>query len=83
MKINQQLYRDYLFKDKTVLRAQYDPELEFYATIKSGNTEKAKELCLTPFTEKKGLGELADTKYEISFCHHYGYARPLLHRRRT
>ena len=79
MKINQQLYRDYLFKDKTVLRAQYDPELEFYATIKSGNTEKAKELCLTPFTEKKGLGELADTHLQ-SMKYHFAITMAMLAR---
>ena len=46
MKISRKIYRDYVYKDKEILRAQYDPELEFYTTIKSGDIEKAKELCL-------------------------------------
>ena len=57
MKISRKIYRDYVYKDKEILRAQYDPELEFYTTIKSGDVEKAKELCLAKISEKKGLGE--------------------------
>ena len=45
MKISNKIYRDYVYKDEAVLRAQYDPELEFYTTIKSGNIEKVNELC--------------------------------------
>ena len=71
MRINKQLYRNYVYKDKEILRAQYDPELEFYTTIKSGDVEKAKELCLAKISEKNGLGEL--------FRNHDGDACALLH----
>lgn len=34
MKISRKIYRDYVYKDKEILRAQYDPELEFLYNYK-------------------------------------------------
>ncbi len=53
------VYQEYIRREENILRAPYNPELEFYSVIKSGNVEKTKELCQTPFSSKKGLGELS------------------------
>ena len=79
MHISKKLYRDYVYKDEIVLRAQYDPELEFYTTIKSGDVEKAKELCLAKISEKKGLGELSDSPLQ-SLKYHFAITMAMLAR---
>ena len=50
------VYKEFLRKEENILRAPYNPELEFYAVIKSGDVQKAEELCKDIFTDKKGLG---------------------------
>ena len=79
MKISRKIYRDYVYKDKEILRAQYDPELEFYTTIKSGDIEKAKELCLAKISEKEGLGELSDSPLQ-SLKYHFAITMAMLAR---
>lgn len=79
MHISKKLYRDYIYKDETVLRAQYDPELEFYTTIKSGNIEKVKELCQVKISEKKGLGELSNQPLQ-SLKYHFAITMAMLAR---
>ena len=39
------IFRDFVQRENNFLHAPYDPELEFYSAIKSGNTTKVKELC--------------------------------------
>ena len=34
------VYKEFLRKEENILRAPYNPELEFYSVIKSGNIEK-------------------------------------------
>lgn len=53
------VYKEFLRKEENILRAPYNPELEFYAVIKSGDVQKAEELCKDIFTDKKGLGILS------------------------
>lgn len=79
MKISNKIYRDYIYKNEAVLRAQYDPELEFYTTIKSGDVEKAKELCLAKISEKEGLGELSDSPLQ-SLKYHFAITMAMLAR---
>ena len=79
MKISNKIYRDYIYKDEAVLRAQYDPELEFYTTIKSGNIEKVNELCQAKISRKKGLGELSDTPLQ-SLKYHFAITMAMLAR---
>ena len=79
MKISNKIYRDYIYKDESVLRAQYDPELEFYTTIKSGNIEKVNELCQAKISHKKGLGELSDTPLQ-SLKYHFAITMAMLAR---
>ena len=53
------IYKEFLRKEENILRAPYNPELEFYSVIKSGDVQKAEELCRDTFTDKKGLGVLS------------------------
>lgn len=53
------VYQEYIRREENILHAQYDPELEFYSVIKSGNVDKTKELCSIPIGDKAGLGELS------------------------
>lgn len=53
------IYKEFLRKEENILRAPYNPELEFYSVIKSGDVKKTEELCKDTFTDKKGLGVLS------------------------
>lgn len=53
------VYKEYIRKEENILRAPYNPELEFYSVIKSGDIKKTEELCKDTFTDKKGLGILS------------------------
>lgn len=63
MDINRDLfYRDFVQRENNILRAPYNPELEFYSVIKSGNVNKTRELCKQPLLDKPGLGILSNDK---------------------
>lgn len=53
------VYKEFLRKEESILRAPYNPELEFYSVIKSGDVKKTKELCTEPLSHKEGLGILS------------------------
>lgn len=53
------IYKDFLRKEENILRAPYNPELEFYSVIKSGNVKKTMQLCSDTFSQKPGLGTLS------------------------
>lgn len=52
-------YREFLQRENNIFRAPYQPELEFYAVIQSGNMNKTKEMCRESLLEKQGLGILS------------------------
>lgn len=54
------VYRNYIQLENNILHAPYNPELEFYSVIKSGDIEKTKELCKVSLLVKPGLGILSD-----------------------
>lgn len=60
----EQLYKEFVQRENDLLRAPYNPELEFYSCIKEGNIEKIKQLCAEPLDEKKGLGKLCDNSLQ-------------------
>lgn len=53
------LYREFIQRENDLLRAPYNPELEFYSVIKSGDVEKTRELCAQSLLTKPGLGTLS------------------------
>lgn len=54
------VHKEFLRKEENILRAPYNPELEFYSVIKSGDVKKTEVLCQDAFTNKKGLGVLSN-----------------------
>lgn len=61
MDINRELfYKEFVRRESNILRAPYDPELEFYSIIKSGDMKKTRELCKYSLHEKTGLGTLSE-----------------------
>lgn len=54
------LYREFIQREDEILRAAYNPELEFYAAIKLGDLKRVEELCQERLIDKKGLGTLSD-----------------------
>ena len=52
-------YREYVQRENDLLRAPYNPELEFYTAIQSGNIRKVQHLCQEVLSEKSGLGTLS------------------------
>ncbi|MGN0155528.1 MAG: helix-turn-helix transcriptional regulator [Lachnospiraceae bacterium] len=64
-------YREFVRRENDILRAPYNPELEFYSAIKSGNVAKIHLLCQESLLEKSGLGTLSanplqDIKYHFA-----------------
>lgn len=53
-------YKEYIQRESETRRAPYNPELEFYSVIKSGDLERVRELCAQPLVAKEGLGKLSD-----------------------
>lgn len=52
-------YREFIQRENNILRAPYNPELEFYSIIKSGNISKVRSLCQERLLDKPGLGTLS------------------------
>lgn len=64
-------YKEYVQRENETMRAPYNPELEFYSAIKSGNLTKVRSLCEEPLISKEGLGilsnnELQNIKYHFA-----------------
>lgn len=53
------LYKQFIQREDEILRAPYNPELEFYSEIKSGNVKRVRELCSQLIHTKEGLGVLS------------------------
>lgn len=65
------LYHEFIHREREFLRAEYNPELEFYSYVKAGDLRKVKELLVTDvFAEKKGLGTLSDNALQ-SLKYHF------------
>ena len=61
MNIDRELfYKEFVQRESNILRAPYNPELEFYSVIKSGDTKKTLELCRQSLLDKPGLGTLSE-----------------------
>ena len=53
-------YRDFVQREERFVRAPYNPELEFYQAVVSGNLKKIKEMTKESFLAKKeGWGTLS------------------------
>lgn len=57
-------YKEFIQREHNILRAPYNPELEFYSIIKSGNISKIRSLCQERLLDKPGLGTLSDNSLQ-------------------
>ncbi|MBE5943955.1 MAG: AraC family transcriptional regulator [Lachnospiraceae bacterium] len=73
------IYKEFLRKENNILRAPYNPELEFYSAIKSGDINKVKEICVENFTSKKGLGTLSSNSIQ-NIKYHFAITAALIAR---
>lgn len=63
-------YQEYVQRENMVFHAPYNPELEFYSVIQSGDVEKTRELCRQSLLEKEGLGVLSKNRLR-HFQYHF------------
>ena len=79
-------YRDFVQREERFVRAPYNPELEFYQAVVSGNLKKIKEMTKESFLAKKeGWGTLSaksGPECKVPFCHYRSRYCPLLYQRR-
>jgi AraC-like DNA-binding protein len=73
------IFRDFVQRENNFLHAPYNPELEFYSAIKSGNTAKVKELCKESILSKQGLGKLSNDSLQ-NMKYHFVIANALIAR---
>ncbi len=57
---NDLFYREFVQREDEFFRAPYNPEIEFYSSIKAGDVERVRELCKDPLVDKPGLGRLSE-----------------------
>lgn len=53
-------YKDFVQREDDFFRAPYNPEIEFYTSVKAGDVEKVRELCKDTLEDKPGLGKLSE-----------------------
>ncbi len=67
---NKLLYREFVQRESTSIRAPYNPELEFYNSIKNGDEKKVKQLFSETLSNKSGLGILSENHLQ-SLKYHF------------
>ncbi len=73
------LYREYVMREELVYHAPFNPEREFYETVKSGDIKKVEKSLREDFCAKKGLGKLSESRVQ-SFKYHFAITAALLSR---
>lgn len=54
-------YKDFIQREDNFLRAPYNPEINFYNSIKNGDIKAITEECKEQLIDKPGLGKLSDS----------------------
>lgn len=72
-------YKEYVERENEFYRAPYNPELNFYTIIQSGDIEHTKELCKERLLDKKGLGTLSKNPLQ-NFKYHFTITTALVAR---
>ena len=73
------LYHEFIQREQDFLRADYNPEIEFYSYVKSGDINSVKERLSETLSEKKGLGTLSDKPLQ-SLKYHFAITAAMLAR---
>ncbi|HPO77382.1 MAG TPA: AraC family transcriptional regulator [Thermoclostridium caenicola] len=53
-------YKEFVRRESDIVHAPYNPELEFFSAIKTGDVHKTCEMCKQSLLDKPGLGILSD-----------------------
>lgn len=72
-------YKEFIERESGLLRAPFNPELEFYTAVKMGDIKKVEQLTEEPFTLKEGLGTLSENPLR-HFQYHFVVTAALLAR---
>lgn len=72
-------YKEFVRRENNILRAPYNPELEFYSVIKTGDVEKTRQLCRESLLDKPGLGTLSED-YLQNIKYHFAITAALVAR---
>ena len=64
------VYREYINRENMIIHAPYEPEMEFYSYVKSGDLDKVNSYLKRDFTAIQGLGKLSDNEIR-NFRYHF------------
>ena len=64
------VYREYINRENMIIHAPYEPEMEFYSYVKSGDLDKVNSYLKRDFTSIQGLGKLSDNEIR-NFRYHF------------
>lgn len=62
-------YREYVNREDLVIHAPYEPEMDFYNLVASGNETEVKKILEEDFLQKKGLGKLSNNMLRNGLYH--------------
>lgn len=64
------IYKEYINREDMIIHAPYEPEMEFYSYVKTGDLNKVNVYLKRDFTSIKGLGKLSDNQIR-NFRYHF------------
>lgn len=73
------VYREYLMREEMLYHAPYNPEMEFYNAVKTGDEKAVEKTLKVDFCRKKGFGELSENRVQ-SFKYHFAITAAMLAR---
>ncbi len=78
--IGQELvYREYMMREEMLYHAPYNPEMEFYEAVKSGDEKTVEKSLKIDFCNKPGFGKLSKNNLQ-SFKYHFAITAAMLAR---
>lgn len=77
--INEWVYREYVNREDLLIHAPYEPEMDFYSAVSSGNEKEVREYLKEDFLKKEGLGKLSKDAVRNGI-HHFTITAALIAR---
>ncbi|MBR4579836.1 MAG: AraC family transcriptional regulator [Lachnospiraceae bacterium] len=79
-KIGKELvYREYMMREEMLYHAPFNPEMEFYEAVKTGDEKTVEKSLKDDFTSKPGFGQLSKNRLQ-SFKYHFAITAAMLAR---
>lgn len=73
------VYREYMMREEMLYHAPYNPEMEFYNAVKTGDEKTVEKSLKVDFCKKPGFGELSKNRVQ-SFKYHFAITAAMLAR---